>query len=394
MMTGANVSDSNSDGEHQFSPRIPPQVLWSANRDSLVGENATLDFTAEGDLVLRDEFGNPVWSTNTSTNYVARMKIDASSNFMLLNGSNSVVWQSFDNPTDTWLPNQKIYNGQRLTASNSPSNLSTGIYYLSVDKDYRIGLRAFLDSNPPHEYAKFLAPNATIALAGPALGNADNAVVLTTAFAVFRFNFSASPTDFRFIVLEPNGHLVLYRVDTSYQHSFAVTPRSDLLAVLDSLGDCSYPTVCGLYGVCSGGGQCACPQGNNGTSNYFWPSEQGVGCAEITPLSFEDGSKYHTFVDLPNVTYFDFFPTLLATSIDECKEACLNNCSCKAALFRYDTDVSSGNCSLQSDELYSFMPSAGNFVSHASIKVQKVPSQKKLAAPNLRYWYFLLLVSC
>ncbi|KAF7141010.1 hypothetical protein RHSIM_Rhsim06G0209800 [Rhododendron simsii] len=342
MMTGVNISDSNSDGEYQFSPRMPPQVLWSANRDSPVGENATLDFTAEGDLVLRDGFGNPVWSTNTSTDYVAQMEIDVSGNFMLQNGSNSVVWQSFDNPTDTWLPNQKIYNGQRLTASNLPSNLSTGIYYLSVDKDYRIGMQAFLDSNAPQEYAKFLAPNTTIALAGPALGSADNAVVLTTTFAVFRFNFTASPTDFWFIVLEPNGHLVLYCVNTSYQHSFAVTPRSDLLAVLDSLGDCSYPTVCGHCGVCSSCGQCACPQGNNGTSNYFWPFEQ-----------------------------------------DECKEACLNNCSCKAALFRFDTDVSFGNCSLQSDELYSFTPSAGNFSSYASIKVQKVASQKKLASPIL-----------
>ncbi|XP_058221471.1 G-type lectin S-receptor-like serine/threonine-protein kinase SD2-5 [Rhododendron vialii] len=380
MMTGVNASDNDSDGEYQFSPCMPPQVLWSANRDSPVGENATLNFTGEGDLVLKDEFGNPVWSTNTSTSYVARMEIDVSGNFMLLNGSNDVVWQSFDNPTDTWLPNQKIYNGQRLTASNSSSDLSTGIYYLSVDKDNKIGMRAFLDSNPPQQYAIFLAENILASLVGPPFGSPNNGVELATAFAVFNFNFTASPSDYRFIVLEPNGHLILYHVDTSYPYTYAVTPRGDLLAAIDSLGDCSYPAVCGHYGVCSGGGQCGCPEDSTGTSNYFWPFKQGVGCAQITLLSCKNGSKYHTFVDLPNVTYFDFVPTLFATTIDECKEACLNNCSCKAALFRYDMNVSSGNCSLQSDELYSFMTSSENFGSYASIKVQKVPSQKKLAS--------------
>ncbi|KAH7859853.1 hypothetical protein Vadar_006265 [Vaccinium darrowii] len=379
MMTGVNVSDNNPDGEYQFSPHMPPQVLWSANRDSPVGENATLDFTAEGDLVLRDEFGNPAWTTNTSTDNVARMAIDVTGNLMLLNGSNSVVWQSYDYPTDTWLPNQKIYNGQRLTASNSSSNLSTGIYYLYVDEDNKIGLRAYVDSNPPEEYAILLAEGFFAKLVGPPFGNADNGIELATAFAVFIFNFTASPTDYRFIVLEPDGHLILYHVDTSYQYTFAVIPRVDILAaVADSLGDCSYPAVCGHYGVCSAGGLCSCPENDDGTSNYFWPFEQGVGCAEITPLSCEDGSKYHTFVDLPNVTYFDFVPTLFATTVDECKEACLNNCSCKAALFRYDTNASSGNCSLQSNELYSFMPSGANFGSCASIKVQKVPGRKSL----------------
>ncbi|KAF7141052.1 hypothetical protein RHSIM_Rhsim06G0209500 [Rhododendron simsii] len=356
MMTGVNTS-VDSDSEYQFSPYMPPQVLWSANRDSPVGENATLNFTGGGDLVLKDEFGNPV--------------------------CNGVVWQSFDNPTDTWLPNQKIYDGQRLTASNSSSDLSTGIYYLSVDKDNKNGMRAFLDSNPPKPYAIFLAENILASLVGPPFGSPNNGVELATAFAVFNFNFTASPSDYRFIVLEPNGHLILYHVDTSYPYTYAVMPRDDLLAAIDSLGDCSYPAACGHYGVCSGGGQCGCPEDSTGTSNYFWPFKQGVGCAQITPLSCKDGSKYHTFGDLPNVTYFDFVPTLFATTIDECKEARLNNCSCKAALFRYDTNVSSGNCSLQSDELYSFVPSAENFGSHASIKVQKVPSQKKLASPIL-----------
>ncbi|KAG5546068.1 hypothetical protein RHGRI_018292 [Rhododendron griersonianum] len=341
MMTRVTVSDNNSDREYQFIPTMPPKVLWSANRDSPVGENATLDFTAEGDLVLRDEFGNLVWSTNTGTKYVARMEIGVTGNLMLLNGSNGMVWQSYDHPTDTWLPNQKINNGQRLTASNSSSNLSTGIYYLTVDKEDNIGIRAFVDSDPPEEYATLL-DGSFHALGGPAFGNAYNAIRLYTDFAVFYFNLAASPTDFRFIVLEPDGHKILYFVDTSYPYTFAVEQRSDLLAaIIDSLGDCSYPAVCGSYGVCSGGGQCACPQDNTGTSNYFWPFAQGIGCAEITPLSCDHGSKYHTFVDLPYVTYFDFVPTLFATTIDECKEACLNNCSCKAALFRYDSDVSS-----------------------------------------------------
>lgn len=42
-----------------------PQIVWSANRDHPVRENATLEFTSDGNLVLCDADDRHVWSSNT-----------------------------------------------------------------------------------------------------------------------------------------------------------------------------------------------------------------------------------------------------------------------------------------------------------------------------------------
>ncbi|GFZ05085.1 hypothetical protein Acr_17g0006570 [Actinidia rufa] len=357
--------DSNSDKIDESASLL---VLWSANRDKPVRENATLDFKVEGELVLKDADGSLVWSTDNAYGHsVAGLEIFVGGNLMLRNRSNGVVWQSFDHPTDTWLPNQKIYNGQRITARSSWSNLSTGIYYLSMTGN---GVCAFLDSNPPKEYANLTKIHESIEK------GSGMDISYRETYAQFNFNYNTS--GFRYIVMEPNGHLTLYQVE-KLTNFFIVRPFVDILSTTTVAGDCTYPRACGRYGICLDGGGCICPVDHNENSNYFRQFQPDVGCAEITPLSCKDGPKSHKFLKLPNVTYFDFVPMLLNTTIEKCKEACLSNCSCKAALFRYKEHVSSGDCSLQSDELYSFRTTTKeDFGFYSFIKVQKMPNQIKL----------------
>lgn len=53
----------------------PPEIVWSANRNFPVGINATLDFAADGNLLLKDADGTLVWSTNTSgTIFICRIQ--------------------------------------------------------------------------------------------------------------------------------------------------------------------------------------------------------------------------------------------------------------------------------------------------------------------------------
>jgi hypothetical protein len=54
---------------------ITQQIVWSANRDRPVKENATLEFTTDGNLVLRDADGSHVWSSNSAGRSVAGMMI-------------------------------------------------------------------------------------------------------------------------------------------------------------------------------------------------------------------------------------------------------------------------------------------------------------------------------
>ncbi|KAM7498616.1 hypothetical protein LguiA_023030 [Lonicera macranthoides] len=46
-------------------------------------------------------------------------------NLMLCESKDNAIWQSFDYPTDTWLPNQNISFLKGLTSCNSSSNLGT-----------------------------------------------------------------------------------------------------------------------------------------------------------------------------------------------------------------------------------------------------------------------------
>lgn len=71
-------------------------VIWSANRDHPVKENATLEFTLGGNLVLRDADGSYVWSSGSSGRSVNGMVITVIGNLVLFDHRNATVWQSFD----------------------------------------------------------------------------------------------------------------------------------------------------------------------------------------------------------------------------------------------------------------------------------------------------------
>ncbi|KAH9794216.1 Receptor-like serine/threonine-protein kinase [Citrus sinensis] len=115
-------------------------------------------------------------------------------------------------------------------------------------------------------------------------------------------------------------------------------------------------------------------------ATYFKPLNERqptLGCSQITPLSCE-ASQDHSFVELNDVTYFafrSFSSDLTNTDPETCKQACLNNCSCKAALFQRGLNSSAGDCYLPS-KIFSMMNSEKertHYNSTAYIKVQNLP---------------------
>lgn len=119
----------------------PVHVIWSANQASPVRENATLEITLDGNLVLRDVDGSLVWSSNSSGQSVAGMEIWDTGNLVLLNRRYATVWQSFDHPTDTMVPGQSLMEGTRLTSSSSATNTTANQFYITVRPD---GLSAYI----------------------------------------------------------------------------------------------------------------------------------------------------------------------------------------------------------------------------------------------------------
>ncbi|CAM0943226.1 unnamed protein product [Alopecurus aequalis] len=310
-------------------PYGDPQVVWSANRDHPVGANGTLELTLDGNLVLRDADGSHVWSSGSSGRSVACMMITDIGNLVLLDQRNETVWQSFDHPTDTLLLGQSLLEGRRLTSNTSATNSTESQLYITI---LERGLYAYVESTPSQLYyyypmrqnkigsypTKVTLMNGTLSMFGNQsdLGT-DGSILLP------KDNYT------QYMRLDSDGHLRLYGLlDDEWTAAYDVMKFT-------GMHDCDYPTVCGEYGICTGG-QCACPLEYNSSSSYFRPVDErkpNLGCTAITPISCQE-IQHHQLLTLPNTSYFDKNYTVVnARNIDDCKQACLKNCSCKAVVF-------------------------------------------------------------
>ncbi|XP_062218695.1 G-type lectin S-receptor-like serine/threonine-protein kinase SD2-5 [Phragmites australis] len=379
-----SIGDPNNPA---FNATARPRVVWTANRYHPVKENASVQLTKDGNLILRDFDGSLVWSTNTSGSPVVGMNLAETGNLILFNVMGKTVWESFEHPTDTLLIGQSLWQGKRLTSTSLVTNRTQGQFYLTMLDN---GLYAFIDADPPQLYYQKMF-NISDAIVRSKMnissGEAKNCTTYISflqgslsAFASFNstniklFDISLPlPSSAQFISLDDDGHLRVYRWDGILWKSLA-----DVLHVYPD--ECAYPTVCGQYGICSQG-QCSCPSGNSDDDLFHQLDDRqpNLGCSLATPLSC-DLIQYHQLLPLPNVTYFNFAYNL-TTDEESCKEACLQACSCKAVFFRHQ-NVSNGSCYLTPKifSLMNYQPEVVGYKLSAYVKVQMLPlpSSKKI----------------
>ncbi|XP_021734903.1 G-type lectin S-receptor-like serine/threonine-protein kinase At2g19130 [Chenopodium quinoa] len=332
-------------------------VVWCANRDHPIGDNATLHLTSEQGLVLRDVDGNLVWSTKTSNLSVRSIHLQDDGNLVLLDAKGNSIWESFDNPTDTLLDvRHGLPVGHRLTSSKSTSDYSAGMYCVKWESD---GLHAYVDLNPPQEY-RFLEYS-------------------TYHDIVFQSLYYASYDGFNlsYMLLTATGRLKWINWNQSDWNQSA--PIIDYFEDV-KFGDCAYPRTCGNYGICVNKTECGCPmETDEGGVLYFQPINafnSSLGCSLVNPLACPD-KDLHYFLQLENIDYFDSTPSLTGTDIQSCKSACLQECSCKAVIFHYHNDTSFGNCTLPS-EILTLKDTGGRHNVVTLIKMQKKTSSHRI----------------
>ncbi|KAK9089558.1 hypothetical protein Scep_028640 [Stephania cephalantha] len=131
--------------------KIPGQtVVWVANRDNPINNNSS------SGVVKVDELGklaifnansspNPLWSANISatantTSSTLSYKLLDTGNLVLRDeNQGDFLWQSFDYPTDAFLPGMKLGFNKKtglswsLTSWKSPDDPSTGEFTLGMD---------------------------------------------------------------------------------------------------------------------------------------------------------------------------------------------------------------------------------------------------------------------
>ncbi|KAJ0669745.1 putative protein kinase RLK-Pelle-SD-2b family [Helianthus annuus] len=338
-----------------YIDKTPPQVVWSANRDSPVSIGAILNFTATGELVLEDFDGSTVWNTNTAGKSVVGMNLTDSGNLVLFDVNGFVVWQSFDYPTDCLLQGQRLFQGQQLIPSVSSTDWTAqkGLFSLQVTGE---GLVAYVGSNPPQYYQIQIYYEINRSEEGKYIFFSDEYIQILP--------FASSAQYMKFM---PDGHLKVFELKEEWSEV------ADLLTD-DGYGECSYPLACGRNGICSNKQQCSCPASS--PEDYFRAvndQQPRLGCYAITPLTCNSTQDQH-FITLENVQLSGYKTAdMTDVSIDTCKHACLNNCSCNATLFQYHFNASSGNCFLRS-EIFT-MKTVGPYLNAtAFIKVQRSTS--------------------
>lgn len=344
-----------------------PLVLWSANRNRPVQDHASVQFTEDGDLQLTDVDGTVVWSTNTSGE---SMGVTDMGN-LIIYGKNAgmKLWQSFEcTPSDVILPDQSL-TGKKIFSNVSRTNSSTGDYYLQIESD---------------SFEAYVLPyNQTYYRSDQDLFfSMRNGVILPFKDDIYqrRRMFMS------FWRLEQDGHLRSYEWTNSNEGWDWTLKREELI-----IQDCSYPSVCGSYSLCTGG-QCSCLQENDNYTKYFRPrniNNPKEGCVEKTPLSCPPSpSKNHSFLQFDGYSFYGYNNNPeYGRSFDSanCKKACSENCSCKGAFFKYDENRGDGigRCYLSSTVLFLYdITNTIGYNSSSFIKVHVLSSSGRRRSGN------------
>lgn len=323
-------------------------VVWMANRDRPVnGVKSKLSLLKSGNLVLNDAGQTDVWSTQTHSDSPVELQLYDNGNLVLhaVQDQTTTLWQSFDSPTDTLLPQQPITGASKLVSARSLSNCSSGFYQLLFDADNVLrllydgfGITTVFWPSPwlrAWDAGRTTYNSSKIAFLDP-LGH-------FTSSDGFQFNTIDNGESMpRIMRLDSDGGLRVYSLDKTYK-IWNVTWQA-------SSEPCATHGICGLNSLCnyidhSGTRKCSCLPGHRAKNKTDW----AYGCEPEFNLSC-DGSNLQDFADfkfveLNHVELFGYdLGSYVNKTIDECKQMCLTDCRCRGFQYNLNSDNGQNRC--------------------------------------------------
>ncbi|PNT67417.1 hypothetical protein BRADI_3g27197v3 [Brachypodium distachyon] len=326
-------------------------VIWVGNRASPLSNATSAELRVspdDGNLELvgftADGSAAPgvVWSSNLSlsspgsSNNTAEIRDNG--NLVLLDGGNSsnVLWQSFDHPTDTlvpeaWLGEDKLTGVyQRMTSWRNAEDPAPGLFSNTID------------TNGTSEFFYFWNGSRMYWRSGVWTGRVFALLPEAVNNVLFNQTYVETPAHRRLSwALYDNATITRQVMDNTGQaKQYIWVPASQSWQFFWAAPtvQCDVYAVCGALGVCDQRSQpsCRCPPGLEPASENDWRlSDWTGGCRRSSPLvCARNGSTTDGFQALTNVKLPDD-PLALdhAKSKAECESACLNNCSCQAYTF-------------------------------------------------------------
>uniref|UniRef100_A0A6N2MCF3 Receptor-like serine/threonine-protein kinase n=1 Tax=Salix viminalis TaxID=40686 RepID=A0A6N2MCF3_SALVM len=304
-----------------------PPIVWVANREKPITNltSTRLEITAEGKLAIIALPSSTVWQS-TNTEKARRLLLEETGNLVLLSAKGLIVWQSFDFPTDTWLPDMNITSETSLISWRSINDPSPGLFSL------RINPQGF------NEFELVYNKSAKYWSTGNWTGNAFSGVPEMTIPYIYKFHFSdpfMPSASFWYTERELDGGLrpplTRFQVDVDGQlKQYTWTQQNEYWNMFWSQPEnqCRVYGLCGNLGVCNSTSlkPCVCVSGFSPDNDHDWESgDYTGGCVRESRGLCEksDGLVEVGAVEFEGAT---IVPFVGARSV--CERTCLSNCSC------------------------------------------------------------------
>jgi hypothetical protein len=332
-------------------------IVWVANRENPLSDasSSRLELSEDGNLVLLQGSSNniPVWSTNLtlSRSNSTEAVLGDDGNFVLRDSSNknTIFWESFDHPTDTWLPGAKLGidkitgKTKQIISWKNSEDPAPGMFSFGLAQD---GSDQFILAwNRSQIYARSGVWNGKYFSLVPDMlmnyiSNDSNSSFVTNeneSYLTYSIKNSFSSSRFRFVI-QSSGQL----------QQLAWSERSWVWTLFWSRPDNAFDVygLCGAFGVNyeNFSNPCVCLTGFKPFSiEETNQSDWSGGCVRKSPLqcmnnTYANGKK-DWFMKIPNLRFPVNSKAHSAVSAMNCEGACMNNCSCTAYAYN-----SSGYC--------------------------------------------------
>ncbi|KAM5588529.1 G-type lectin S-receptor-like serine/threonine-protein kinase [Rosa sericea] len=318
--------------------KVPEQtIVWVANRDNPVnGTSGLLVIDGDGGLVI---YGNdrkvPLWSANVtlSSPKNSMAKLLDTGNFVLFeNGSQRVLWEGFDYPSNTLLPFMKIGLNRRsrfnrfLTSWKSQDDPGTGNCSYRIDPNGFPQLFLYKDGAPWWR-------------SGSWIGHRWSGVPVMTPNFIFNVSFVNNQDElsimygitddsiFSKMVLNESGIVErsTWHDQVHQWNKFWSAP----VELCDNYGKCGPNSNCDPYNASKF--ECACLPGFEPKLPHEWYLRDGSGgCVRKKEVSVCQNGEGFVKVSLVKAPDSSTARVNLTLGLKECEEECLRNCSCMA----------------------------------------------------------------
>ncbi|CAA0307814.1 unnamed protein product [Arabidopsis thaliana] len=323
----------------------PQTVVWVANREKpLLDHKGALKIADDGNLVIVNGQNETIWSTNVepeSKNTVAVLL--KTGDLVLCSDSDrrKWYWESFNNPTDTFLPGMRVRVNPSLGENRafipwkSESDPSPGKYSMGIDP---VGALEIVIWEGEKRKWRSGPWNSAIFTGIPDMLRFTN--------YIYGFKLSSPPDRdgsvyFTYVASDSSDFLRFWIRSDGVEEQFRWNKdiRNWNLLQWKPSTECEKYNRCGNYSVCDDSkefdsGKCSCIDGFEPVHQDQWNNRDfSGGCQRRVPLNCNQSlvaDQEDGFTVLKGIKVPDFGSVVLHNNSETCKDVCARDCSCKA----------------------------------------------------------------